>query len=57
MAETGAARRVARVVIGVGLVSTLVLPGRRTARTVDAFFRTFHSSLNAARGDDRRGRR
>ncbi|MFJ8079958.1 hypothetical protein ACIQ6Y_04910 [Streptomyces sp. NPDC096205] len=53
----GAARTVAGVVIGVGLVSTLVLPGRRTARTADAFLRTFHSSLNEARGDDRQGRR
>jgi hypothetical protein len=43
-----AVQKVAMGIIGIGMVTTLILPGRQTPQVVDAFRRLFTGSLATA---------
>ncbi len=43
-------QKIATLVIGVGMVTTLILPGRQTPAVIDAFARLFRGSLATAMG-------
>lgn len=44
------AQKIATLIIGVGMVTTLILPGRQTPQVIDAFARLFRGSLATAMG-------
>lgn len=44
------AEKVLMGIIGVGMVTTLLLPGRQTAPVIDAFSRFFSGALGTAMG-------
>ncbi len=46
----GAAQKVAMFIVGVGLVTTLILPGRQTPQVINAFTGLFRGSLATAMG-------
>jgi len=46
----GAAEKVAMGIIGVGMVTTLILPGRQTPAVINAFTNLFRGSLATAMG-------
>lgn len=45
--------KIAMGIIGIGLVTTLILPGRQTPAVVDAMTRLFRGSLATAMGTGR----
>jgi hypothetical protein len=46
----GTAEKIAMGIIGIGLVTTLILPDRQTPKVVDSFTRLFRGSLATAMG-------
>lgn len=46
----GTAQKVAMGIIGIGLVTTLILPGRQTPQVIGAFTSLFRGSLATAMG-------
>lgn len=49
----GTAQKVAMGIIGIGLVTTLILPGRQTPAVINAFTNLFRGSLATAMGTGR----
>lgn len=47
------AQKIAMGIIGIGLITTLILPGRQTPAVIDAFARLFRGSLATAMGTGR----
>lgn len=48
------AEKVAMGIVGVGMITTLVLPGRQTSSVIDAISRLFRGSLATAMASPRR---
>lgn len=46
----GTAEKIAMGIIGIGMVTTLILPDRKTPQVIDAFTRLFRGSLATAMG-------
>lgn len=46
----GTAERIALAIVGVGFATTLLLPGRQTVPTINAFTNLFRGSLATAMG-------
>ncbi len=46
----GTAERIAMGIIGIGMVTTLLLPGRQTPQVINAFTNLFRGSLATAMG-------
>lgn len=46
----GTVEKVAMGIIGIGLITTLLLPGRQTPQTINAFTNLFRGSLATAMG-------
>lgn len=42
--------KVLTLIIGVGMVTTLILPGRQTPQVINSFFNGFRGSLSTAMG-------
>lgn len=43
-------QKIAVLIVGTGLVTTLILPGRQTPKVIDAFTRLLRGSLATAMG-------
>jgi hypothetical protein len=43
-------QKIAMGIIGIGMATTLILPGRQTAQVVDAFRKLFTGALGTAMG-------
>lgn len=46
----GAGEKIAMGIIGIGMITTLILPDRQTPKVLDAFTRLFRGSLATAMG-------
>lgn len=46
--------KIAMGIIGIGMVTTLVLPGRQTPKVIDAVSKLFRGSLATAMASDRK---
>jgi len=46
----GPAERVLTLIVGVGMVTTLILPGRQTPQVIGSFFSGFRGTLSTAMG-------
>jgi len=50
----GTVEKVAMGIVGIGLITTLILPDRQTPKVIDAFTRLFRGSLATAMGTGKR---